>query len=425
MKQPQARRAALGAIIAAVVGVNACTMKSQEAPPLAGPSEFGTSISITVSPDLLTQDGASQSLVTITARDPNGAPVRNVSLRAEIAVGGVRADFGTISARNLVTDSAGRATLVYTAPAIGNGPAVDTGTVVEILVTPVGTDYGNSATRSASIRLVPPGIVVPPDGLSPKFTFTPAAPTDHQGVLFDASTSTAPSNNPIAGYSWDFGDGATGSGITATHSYSAAGTYFVKLTVSDSIGRAASTAQSISIAAGTGPTVVFTFSPSAPQVGQIVNFNASATRPTAGRTISSYAWNFGDGDSKTTSAPQTTHDFQSAGAFTVTLVVTDDAGRTGSATNTVTVGAGAPTPNFSVSPTDPTTADTVSFNASASTPSSGRTIVSYQWDFGDSSSGTGVIATHRFLAARTYTVTLTVTDDAGRSAITSKTVTIR
>ena len=148
--------------------------------------------------------------MTITAHDSNGAPLRNLSLRAEIAVGGVRADFGTISARNLVTDSTGRATLVYTAPTVGTGPAVDTGTIVDILITPVGSDFGNSSARLASIRLVPPGIIVPPDGLQPRFTFTPDSPTDHQLVLFDASTSRSAPNNAIAGYAWDFGDGGTG-----------------------------------------------------------------------------------------------------------------------------------------------------------------------------------------------------------------------
>ena len=116
-------------------------MKNQEAPPLMGPSEFGTSVTVTVSPDVLSLDGASQSLVTITVRDPNGKPVRNLSLRAEISIGGVRADFGSLSARNVVTGSDGRATLVYTAPGAPNGPSEDPNTLVDILVTPIGTDY--------------------------------------------------------------------------------------------------------------------------------------------------------------------------------------------------------------------------------------------------------------------------------------------
>ena len=103
---------------------------------------------------MLSLDGASQALVTITAKDGSGKPVRNISFRAEISVGGVRADFGSLSARNVVTDANGRATLVYTAPAAPAGPAVDPATVVDILVTPIGSDFANANARLASIRLV-------------------------------------------------------------------------------------------------------------------------------------------------------------------------------------------------------------------------------------------------------------------------------
>lgn len=415
--------------MAAAIGSNACTMKSQEAPPLTGPSEFGTSITISVSPDVLTQDGASQSLVTITARDSNGAPLRSLSLRAEISVNGVRADFGTLSARNLVTDSAGRATLVYTAPTAGTGPGVDTGTVVDILVTPIGSDYGNATPRLASIRLVPPGIIVPPDGLQPKFTVTPASPTDHQNVFFDASTSTAPTNNPIASYAWDFGDGGAGSGKTATHSYATSGTYVATLTISDAIGRSASTTQTVNVGQGAAPSASFTSSPSSPQVNQVVNFNASASTAVPGRHIVSYSWDFGDGDQKTTGSTTTTHDFLTAGAFQVTLTVTDDAGHTGSTTQAVTVGSfTAPIALFTNSPTDPVVTDVVTFNGSTSVPATGHTIHTYSWDFGDPLDprpGTGPLTSHKYSVVRTYTVTLTVTDDVGATGTTSKTISIK
>ena len=56
--------AASAAVLLALAG---CTMHEQEAPPLSGPSEYGTSIAISIAPDVLTQDGASQSLITVTA----------------------------------------------------------------------------------------------------------------------------------------------------------------------------------------------------------------------------------------------------------------------------------------------------------------------------------------------------------------------
>jgi len=429
MKKRALMRWVIMSAIAFVATSVGCTMKSQDTPSLTGPSEFGTSISMRTQPEILVQDGSSQSLVTITARDENGKPKRDVSIITGIFVGGVRTDFGSLSARNLVTDANGEARLMYTAPALPSGPAVDAGTVVDIGVTPLdknGTGgFGNSATRFASIRLIPPGIVVPPDGLQPAFTFTPSAPTDHQNVLFDASTSTAPANNPIVSFSWNFGDGSTGSGRQATHSFSIPGTYAVTLTVTDQYNRSASTTQTVDVAGGTGPAASFLTSPSNPLVGDNVNFNASASVATPGRTIRSYAWDFGDGTQKTTTTPITTHDFVTAGTFSVTLVVTDDAGRQGVVTNSVTVATDAPTADFTFSQLPPNVAHNMQFNSSGSQASPGRTIVSYSWDFGDGGSSTLASPSHAYAAAASYNVTLTVTDNTGKVGRVTKTVQVQ
>lgn len=403
--------------------VAGCTMKSQEAPPLTGPSGLATSIELTATPGILSQDGASQAVVVVTARDANGQPIRNLALRAEILSGGVRADFGTLSARNIVTGADGRATFVYTAPA-APAVAVDTGTIVEISVTPVTGNFGNEVSRSVQVRLVPPGIVVPPDGLNPAFTVTPSNPTDHQSVFFDASTSTAPANNPIALYQWDFGDGDSGSGKTTTHAYDDPGTYFPKLTIQDALGRSASATVSITVGAGTAPAVTFTISPSAPVPGQQVNFNASATRPAPGRTIRTYDWDFGDGEQKSTTTPQTTHDYQTSGTYTVTLVVTDDAGRTAAGTQTVTIGSDSPRADFTFSPTTPAVGTPVNFNAAGSSAVAGRTITGYFWTFGDGSSSGAASPAHPYAAPGSYNVTLTVTDSQGKTGTVTKTVTV-
>ncbi len=142
------------ATVVALVAVSACTMKKQEAPGLSGPSEFGTAITVTVTPDVITQDGASQSIVTATARGPNGEVLPNVPLRAEIRVNNTPTDFGALSARNLVTGSDGRATVVYTAPAGPSGLSVDEFTVVDIGITPVGNNFGNSVDP---VRIVAAG----------------------------------------------------------------------------------------------------------------------------------------------------------------------------------------------------------------------------------------------------------------------------
>ena len=95
-----------------------------------------------------------------------------------------------------MTDANGRATLVYTAPGSPSG-SFDSNARVRIVVTPVGTDFGNTSARTVTIRLVPTGGVVPPDGLQPNFT--PLDGTtfiDQQVIVFDASSSSSPLNNP-------------------------------------------------------------------------------------------------------------------------------------------------------------------------------------------------------------------------------------
>jgi PKD repeat protein len=417
-----ARLTALAAMLAMSA---ACTMKNQDAPPLTGPSELGTSITITASPDAINQDGGSQSLITITARDSNGNPLRNVSLRTDIYVDGVHSDFGTLSARNVVTDANGRATLVYTAPASPPGPSVDTNTVVNIVATPLGTDFANAVARLVSIRLLPTGVVVPPDGLQPAFTFTPSSPLDHQNVLFDATSSRSNPSNPITSFTWDFGDGRTATGPQVTHSFDMPGTYFVKLTIGDAVGRTASTTQQVDVGGGAGPAVSFTTSPSDPRVNETVNFNASASVPATGRRIVSYDWDFGDGETKRTTTPTTTHDFQRVGTFTVTLTVTDDAGRTSSASNSITIAADTPSAAFTSTQTVPASAHTMLFDGTSSQAIPGRTITSYQWSFGDGTTGTGPTPTKTYAAAATYTVTLTVTDSAGKTGRTSSAVTVQ
>ena len=145
-------------------------------------------------------------------------------------------------------------------------------------------------------------------------------------------------------------------------------------------------------------------------------FDASASTDTDG-TVAGYSWDFGDGTSGT--GKNATHTYAAAGTYPVTLTVTDDDGTTATTTKDVTAVANlAPTPAFDVSVTDLK----ATFDASASTDTDG-TVAGYSWDFGDGTSGTGKNATHTYAAAGTYPVTLTVTDDDGTTATTTKDVT--
>jgi PKD repeat protein len=320
-----ATRTALFAMLALAGG---CTMSNQEPPDLAGPSELGLSVTVQVTPDVIQQDGASQSVLNITARDANGDPARNVPLRVEINVNGTAADFGSLSARNVVTDNNGRATVIYTAPAAVAGQAgVDTFTIVDFLVTPLGDNFNNSLPRIASVRLVPSGVVIPPAGFNVTFTFSPPLPLEGDTVFFNGSASTGGPNNPIVSYRWTFGDGGTASGSTATHAFNTAAVYQVTLTATDQHGRSASSTQTVRVNPGAPATGDIVISPTAPQPNQLVTMSAAAIIPPAGRRFVSYEWNFGDG-TPGASGSSVTHRYTAEGNFVVILTITDDVGRT-------------------------------------------------------------------------------------------------
>ncbi|HJR61246.1 MAG TPA: PKD domain-containing protein [Vicinamibacterales bacterium] len=324
MKPSTAR--SLAAVFAATLAAASCTMKSQDAPSLTGPSEFGTSVNVAVTPDVLQQDGASQAVVTVVVRDSAGRPIANLPLTAEIRVGDQVVDFGLLSQKSIVTNGDGRATLVYTAPR-----DVGVEALVDIAVTPIGTSAGNHVSRSARIRLVPTGIRLPPVDLVPIFSFSPSNPAQGQTVIFDAQQSTG----SIAQYRWDFGDGGTATGVTTSHSFSEIGAFFVRLTLVDSAGRTAFVSQSISVGQSPAPVAEFTFSPANPMPNDDVRFNASASLPSPGRTIVSYEWDFGDGG--TASGVQVTRRYTLPRTYNVTLKVTDDLGRTSVITKSVEV----------------------------------------------------------------------------------------
>ena len=409
-------RVALFAVALAAVTLPACQQDATP-DPFVGPSELGLSLTLTASPDVLALDGASQSLVTILARDGSGQVVANVTLRLQIRFGGTLQDVGQLSARTLVTGQDGRAVATYTAPLDLSG--VDTQAEVEILVTPGGDNYTSAVPRSLTIRLVPSGTVLPPFSLTAGFRFTPSDTdlTVLQDVLFETNCVSASDTNcvtgPVVSYAWDFGDGNTASGPTATHVYSSASTFAVTLTVTDSYNRSTSASQTVTTTAGPTPTATFSFSPSAPNITTRVRFDATLSTAPPGRTITAYDWDFGDGVTKT--GVISNNSFSVAGEYAVKLTVTDSAGVTDTTSRFVTVVVGAPTPVFVFSPTDPAPSTAVQFNASESSAVTGRTIVSYAWDWGDGTpTGTGVTTSHTFgPASVTYNVTLTVTDSAG------------
>ncbi|HWP98920.1 MAG TPA: PKD domain-containing protein [Vicinamibacterales bacterium] len=325
-----------GSALAAVLAAG-CTVSKQEPPPLAGPSEQALSLVVSATPDVLPQDGASQAVVTALARGTDGRPLANVSMRAEIRLDGIPVDFGQLSARTIATGADGRASVVYTAPMPPIDP-VDEGTVVQIAMTPIGTNYDVTswAVRAASIRLVPPGVILPPNQRPvADFTFAPSSPAIRQKITFDGSASNDPDGTIVA-WNWRFSDGDTRSGRIVQIAFDQPGSYSATLTVTDNRGlQSQPTTKSFTVGGPSRPTATFVFSPDEPTAGQVVYFNAEASVAAPGRTIVSYSWDFGDGTRG--SGVTTQHVFASPGTYRVTLTVTDDLGNTGSVTVSVEV----------------------------------------------------------------------------------------
>ena len=354
------------------------------------------------------EDGAPNTLQKSisVAEAPNQLPTAafssNVSdLDATFNAGGSNDPDGTIS--SYVWD-------------FGDGTAAGTGATPSHSYAAAGTftvkltvtdNRGGTSTVSHDITTIAPN-------QKPSAAFSKGGTWLH--ATFDASGSADP-DGTIASYAWDFGDGSSDTGATPQHDYTAAGTYTVKLTVTDNRGGTDTASQDYTVAPQPNdpPTAAFT------KGGTWLHatFDASGSADPDG-TIASYAWDFGDGSNGTGATPQ--HDYTAAGTYTVKLTVTDNRGGTDTVSQDYTV---APKPND-----PPTAAFTVggtwlhaTFDASGSADPDG-TIASYAWDFGDASNGTGATPQHDYVDPGTYTVTLTVTDNGSATNATSKTITV-
>ena len=412
------------ALVAGAAMVTSCALDKQTAPALAGPSELALSLNMTASPDVIMQDGQSTSTIQVTARDFNGAPVRGVFLRASITIDGTQVDFGTLSTRTLSTDASGHATVVYTAPPTPP-PTVTSDTVVEVTILPVGSDFTNELPRTVHILVARPGTIVPPGSsdISPSFSVNPSAPAVGQQVIFQ-NTSTIKTGSPrkIMSVAWTFGDGATGSGNTASHPYQKVGNFAVTMIVTDDLGGTSTASGSVSIG-GNPPKADIVVSPTNPIVGETVTLSGLTSVAGTGRTIAGYDWSFGDGGGGGGSTTQ--HQYQSSGTFTVVLTVTDDFGQQASASKTVTVQDIQV--QLTASPDSPAPLQSVALNAAATKLAAGRSIVQCDWDFGDGNTATTVApnTSHPYAAVGGYTVVLRIHDDQGHVGVGTVTVTVK
>jgi PKD repeat protein len=345
-------------ILATLVLSAACTTSQTNVPGVSGPSELALSLRMVAVPDSITQDGASQASIEVTAFDANGKTCAGLPVRMDMAVGGVIQDFGSLSARTIVTGTDGKARTIYTAappPASSTGGS---GTTVLVVATPSSSvncgsnqavgNFDATNRQQVAIRLIPPGVILPPAG-SPTaaFTMSPDKAIMNSPVFFDASTSQVGTGaSQISSYSWNFGDGTPlMSGRTVTHAFTSQQTFVVTLTVTNDRGLSASTNVPTPVTAPAFPVADFVFGPIPIHANASVNFSSTSTTP-SGFPITSYSWDFGDG-SAGCSTPTCTHAYPAMPipvgsttvdtTYNVTLTVTDGSGLSAKKTNPVVV----------------------------------------------------------------------------------------
>jgi PKD repeat protein len=145
--------------------------------------------------------------------------------------------------------------------------------------------------------------------------------------------------------------------------------------------------------------------------GNTCNFDASGSKDSYG-TITSYAWNFGDG--AIAAGTTLAHTYAANGNYNVKLTVTDSNNATGTKFQTITA-------NLAASFTFSCNGLTCNFDGSASKDSNAA-ITSYAWNFGDGLTGAGVIISHTYAVGNSYKVTLTIADSTGATDAQSQRV---
>jgi PKD repeat protein len=241
-------------------------------------------------------------------------------------------------------------------------------TIVELdaTITVMGTDgAGHSISKTITFDLP---TILPGIDFTPPTAVIATIPTDTTGIApftvqFDASDST--DDRGIASYHWDFGDGSSGMGITANHTYDNPGIYIVTLTVTDFSGNEGFTNIIITANEPEAPTAEISTVPDPPTGSSPLKVYFDAYKSTSEAGIVSYYWEFGDGDTGT--GITTNHTYNTPGTYIVYLTITDSNGYEAYDSVPITVTEEEPEPEAEVEYKISGTATSVSITLSNST----------------------------------------------------------
>jgi len=248
-------------------------------------------------------------------------------------------------------------------------------------------------------------------------------------VRFEAQQSTG-GTAQIIEYKWDFGDGTHGKGETIEHTFAKSGNHIITLTViTDTDTDCNKTSRQKQITINESPVAKAEsdgvlrrkMKDRLVGVNQVVTFNGALSRDPDG-IISSYAWDFGDGQTGT--GVQVRHQYKTAGRYTVTLQVIDNTdlpNNRDTDTLVITVNE-APKPVITGGGSV-CAGDKVLLSGKGSSDPDGK-IVNYTWNFGDGSpEKSGMDVNHTYGFPGRYTVTLNVDDGSSVNNSRSQTST--
>ena len=260
-------------------------------------------------------------------------------------------------------------------------------------------------------------------GAAPAVAFTSTNRCEQSPVAFTPD-ATVMDPSTITQWNWDFGDGSTTTtNASPTHSYANAGSYTVKLTVTNIAGCSNDTAQIINIV----PLPQVNFDYTSPSCHQAVTSFTSLALAGSGYLVR-WHWDFGDGQDTLITfpgIPNVGHQYANSGTFDVTLTVISSDSCTNQYIKTVTV---MPNPIAAFSHGSPCAGTAINFS-DASQGNGGGSLTLWHWDFGDPTTGTSNSSTlpnpaHTYAVAGTYTVILVVNTANGCSDSVSSTLTI-
>jgi PKD repeat protein len=262
-------------------------------------------------------------------------------------------------------------------------------------------------------------------GSTPAENLPPAASFSHTctGLSCSFANTSTDSDGSVVGSTWTFGDGQGSSSVSPSHTYAAAGTYQVKLTVRDDDGATDAESKSVTVSSGTNPPppsgIALTASGRQDATTQYMTLDWTGAQ---GTTVDVYR----NGARITTTAND--GHYVNTRVFTGTASYIYKVCQAGSTTcsNTATVEFGGDSSTDNTAPTTDfgsTCSGLACAFADGSSDPDGS-VVSWSWAFGDGATSTAQNPTRTYAAAGTYSVGLTVTDNAGATGQRSKSVTV-